>query len=348
MIAGKSLPAFAAEIERQHNAAKDYVVNTRALLMDQGNLVAGQHRFGIRDIAHGQIAEHTKIPKKYYDRLLAEAPALLGVNVNHWFQNNQSPRMIRTLDGNTRAFLSDKYRRVDNWQIAEAALPVLAELPGLKIMSSEVTERRMYIFAATDRIQGDVKVGDTLQMGIRISNSEVGYGMISVTPTILRLRCTNGLTIDEGAMKARHLGGSVGGKDDGIAELFSSETKQADDRVLMMKVRDLVKGTLNETFFQRQLERMKEATVLDIRGDPVKVVEKTADLLTLTQEESSGVLRHLISGGDLSKWGLVNAVTAIANDHSNYDRATEIMELGNDVLSLDEKAWGRLATAGAN
>ena len=33
--------------------------------------------------------------------------------------------MVRTLDGKARAFLSDRYHRIDNEQIAEAVLPVL-------------------------------------------------------------------------------------------------------------------------------------------------------------------------------------------------------------------------------
>jgi len=344
MIKGKTLPQLANEIKRQHDAAKDFVVSTNVLEMDPlGHLTAGAHSFGIRDIAHGQLAEFTKIPKKYYDRLQAETPALLAQNVNHWLKASSAKRMLRTLDGDTRAFLSDKYRRIDNWQIAEAALPVLADFPGLTIQSAEVTERKMYIYAATDRIQGEIKAGDVLQMGIRISNSEVGYGMVNIAPTILRLKCLNGLTIDEGAMRSRHLGSSQGTKDDELQELFTDETKTAVDRVLMMKIRDLVKGVLTETFFSRQLQRMKDATVLDIRGDVTKVVERTVELLDLTKNEGSGVLRHLIEGGDLSQWGLVNAVTALANDHESYDRAADIMELGNDVLSLDAKAWGKLA-----
>jgi hypothetical protein len=343
MITGKTLPQLANEIKRQHDAAKDYVVRTNVLEMDNNaHLTAGGLSFGIRDIAHAQLSEFTKIPRKYYDRMKAETPELLAQNVNHWFKTSSANRMLRTLDGSARAFLSDKYRRVDNWQIAEAALPVLADFPGLKIQSAEVTERRMYIYAVTDRIQGEVKVGDLMQMGIRISNSEVGYGMINISPTLLRLQCMNGLTIDEGAMKSRHLGRSNAGEGDELQEMFSNETKTADDRVLMMKIRDLVRNTLTETFFNKQLERMKEATVIEIRTDVPTVVESTVELLGLTQTEGSGVLRHLIAGGDLSKWGLVNAVTALANDHESYDRAAEIMELGNDVLSLDPKAWDRL------
>jgi hypothetical protein len=63
--------------------------------------------------------------QKYLRRMQAEAPKLLASNVNHWFKETPERRMVRTLDGNIRAFLSDRYMRVDNTDVAEAVLPVL-------------------------------------------------------------------------------------------------------------------------------------------------------------------------------------------------------------------------------
>jgi len=51
--------------------------------------------------------------------------------------------------------------------------------------------------------------------------------------------------------------------------------------------------------------------------------------LSLTQDEQSSVLRHLIEGGDLSQYGLINAVTRT--------RATE--------LDLKPTEWRDLALA---
>lgn len=349
MIAGKSLMELAKELERQKANTKDFIVNTRKIRMTpEAALEAGSSRFAIRKVAHEHLGDLTGIPKKYYDRMKTEAPALLASNVNHWFDTRGTPQMLRTLDGGARAILSDKYRRIDNWQIASAALPVLSEVPGLKVVSTEITERRMYLFAATDRIQGDVKVGDVVQMGLRISNSEVGYGMISVAPTLLRLRCLNGMTIDEGAMKSRHVGKRLGGGDDDLRELFSTETKEAEDRALMLKIRDLVKLTMTETFFNKQLEKMQVAAGNMLQGDPLQAVEAVQELMGLTQEEGSGVLRHLISGGDLSQWGVLNAVTALANESEDYDRATELMTAGGDILMLPQKDWSKIALAGKN
>jgi hypothetical protein len=68
--------------------------------------------FDLNATAHRQIAAHTGVPTKYYDRMYKDNPALLTHNVNSWFQNEPAPRMLRTLNGTARAFLSNRYRRI--------------------------------------------------------------------------------------------------------------------------------------------------------------------------------------------------------------------------------------------
>jgi hypothetical protein len=74
-------------------------------------------------------------------------------------------------------------------------------------------------------------------------------------------------------------------------------------------------------------------------ADPVKVVEATARRFALTEGERSGVLQHLIRGGDLSAWGLANAVTRTAEDAIDYDRATELEAAGGRVIELLPAGW---------
>ena len=67
--------------------------------------------------------------------------------MNGWLETRDSRQTIRTLDGNARAFLSDRYRRIDNYEIATATLPVIGEMEGVRIESCEITENRMYLKA---------------------------------------------------------------------------------------------------------------------------------------------------------------------------------------------------------
>jgi hypothetical protein len=96
--------------------------------------------------------------------------------------------------------------------------------------------------------------------------------------------------------------------------------------------------------FQARLDQYRAAGERRIEADPVRVVEATARRLTLTEGEKSSVLRHLIRGGDLSAWGLANAVTRTAEDVADYDRATELEAAGGRVIELGPVDW-RATTA---
>ena len=76
-----------------------------------------------------------------------------------------------------------------------------------------------------------------------------------------------------------------------------------------------------------------------------KAVEVLAKKVGLTKGESSDVLRHLIQGGDLSQYGLYNAVTRTAEDAVSYDRATDIEGLGQKVIDLTVREWREVAEA---
>ena len=148
MKSGKTLSELALELERQSETKKDYIASTEVLEMtDRGEItLEGDTRqeFAVTDHAHTQIAARLDIPAKYYSRMRDQAPELLAANVNEWFHQKPERRMVRTLDGSIRAFLSDRYRRLDNYDLASAVLPVLKEMgEGLKIVSTELTESKI-------------------------------------------------------------------------------------------------------------------------------------------------------------------------------------------------------------
>ena len=89
------------------------------------------------------------IPVKYYDLMQAQKPELLAENVNSWFADKPSSYMVRSMDYGTgqvaRALLSERYRRIDNMEIATAVLPLFAGSDQYEVMSCEVTENRLYL-----------------------------------------------------------------------------------------------------------------------------------------------------------------------------------------------------------
>ena len=355
MLPGKTLQELAAELDRQNRAKKDYLLDTRNLIMDADEHGASLTMvndtshvstiLGMNDIAHFQIAQHTGIPIKYYDKMRTENPALLTENVNAWFNTDPKVRMVRTLDGTARAFLSDRYRRIDNYDIADSVLPILSEY-NVSFVSNEVTDQKMYIKVVNERLTKEVKPGDYVQSGVIVTNSEVGMGTVTIRPLLYRLVCTNGMVVNDASSRTsrRHVGrGNLAGED---YTLYASDTLLADDQALLLKIRDTIHAALDEVHFNNLIDNMRQATEAKIETTHIpEMVQMAAPQFNFTKKEGEGILDHLIRGGDLTLYGFSNAVTRYAQDVKSYDRSTELEEIGYQVLTMNPRTWRNLQQA---
>lgn len=350
MKAGKTLQELAIELDRQQAVKKDMIVDMGALSMDTGEAglalqVTGGNmaaQYGINDIAHRQIGQTLKIPAPYYDRMRTEYPELLAKNVNGWFSRTpDTKRMLRTMDGTARALLSDRYRRIDNFEVASAVLPIISGMDGASVESCELTDSRMYLKVVNPRVTAEVKKGDIVQAGIIISNSEVGMGSVNVSPLVYRLVCSNGMIAQDGAVRKYHVGrANEGGEDFSI---YRSETIEADDKAFLMKLEDSVKAAVDQARFAAIVEKMREATEATMEAKVVpQVVELASKEYGITEAEGKGILGHLIAGGDLSLYGLANAVTRQAQDVESYDRSTELEATGYKIITMAPALWRNL------
>jgi hypothetical protein len=143
--------------------------------------------------------------------------------------------------------------------------------------------------------------------------------------------------------RRRHIGRNVEEIEDAYA-LYSDETRKADDRAFWMKIADVVRNVLLDvTRFESIVAKMSEASEAYIQGDPVKAVENLSKTYGFKDDETGSVLSHLLSGGELTQYGLVNAVTRTAQDISDYDRATEFESLGGKLLNLPKVDWNLIS-----
>jgi hypothetical protein len=288
MKSGRSLVSLAQELERQLHSKKDLIVpstlvrhatddrgETRLVIEEGG----GPVRYGVTPLARRQLAEKLKIPYAYFERMREDQPALLDRNVNTWLQSEEERRMLRTLDGQVRAVLSDRYRRLDNFDLAESVLPILQQLPEVRFESVELTETRMYLKCITPRLKYEMAPGDVVQAGVVISNSEVGHGTLSVQPLLFRLVCSNGLIAADRSLKKTHVGRALGSEDEGIT-VYQDDTLRADDKAFFLKVRDVVQAAVSEATFRQTAQKLQKTLAIPLVGDPVKTVEVLAQRYT--------------------------------------------------------------------
>ena len=347
MKSGVTLQQMLTEVKRQSESKEDYLIAPNRLRMESYGKEMFLHLsddsgteliepMTITGIAHRQIGTHLRIPAAYYDRMREERPDLLAYNANIWFKQESSQRMLRTLDGSARAYLSNRYRRIDNIDIAGVTLPILGGLPDIRFESCQITESRMYIKAVNPRLQAEVSPGDIVQAIIIISNSEVGLGSVSIQPLIYRLVCSNGMVVNEAAARRNHVGRVTDSEEN--FSVYSQATLDAEDKAFVMKIQDTV----------QVVGKMQEAKAAQMDTHDVPAVVKLASKeFHITDSESTGVLQRLIESNDLTLYGLSNAVTRHSQDVESYDRASELESIGYSILTMPPRQWSRINRAAA-
>jgi hypothetical protein len=160
---------------------------------------------------------------------------------------------------------------------------------------------------------------------------------------VYKLMCTNLWVMEEG-YRQRHIGKTLEADEAGV--VFQSDTRRAEATAKLLKIRDHVANALDETRFRTLVSKIQETTEIPLEGSVEKIMEVTARKLGLNITEKDDTLRHLIEGGDLSVWGLSNAVTATAQTVQNYDRATELEAAGGRFFGLDKREIREILCAG--
>lgn len=156
MKSDESVQAVMTKVNDLHQKRRDFISHAHNLrLQEDGNTLLMENgsdsmAFRLNDLALGQINSAMGIPAKYAEQMRRQKPDLLATNVNAWLAERDQSYMIRSHDEGPlgmlgRAFLSDRYRRLDNLDVAEATLPLFAGKEGFEIVSAAVTERKFYL-----------------------------------------------------------------------------------------------------------------------------------------------------------------------------------------------------------
>jgi len=392
MKAGMSLNDLLVEVQRQANTKRDFVASTKEAVrmvpmpdFERGVglvLHAEGHqnlqRFEITDNCYRQIASRLNIPWTYFDRLLTDHRDLVMHQVNALFEREPETRLLRTLDGKARAFLSNRFRPLDNVEMLEQILPpiVKGDIKS-RLISSNVGDNKMHlkVLFTDDKLAQDIgatphgkdasggwggsvdanhqriaglettKGRDVVRPGVVFSNSETGHGSMKIEGFFWRAFCDNGCVWGRDEMfsySRNHVGGKL---ESGELE-FSDTTRRKQSEVIMAELSDVLKLLSSEAYAQKtgdKLRALKNGTKIE---DPFKAIDVLAKEVQLRDVEKKFALESLIRDGDYSQWGMLNAVTEIANrDEVSYERACEIEDIGSKILSMDLKNWSKVALA---
>ncbi len=305
------------------------------------------------EVCDNGIAEKLGIPSGYLRRTRREAPDLWDANVNGWLSRSQNRSfMVRTLRphaggaGVARAFLSNGYRIIDNYDILTAALDGVRQAKAhVRVHSCDLTDQRMYIRIVADEIRAYAPEllrnyrspfsgnrgadNPTVFAGLQISNSETGCGAFTIVPRLIVEVCDNGLTITKDATRNVHIGGR---QDDGIVK-WSDRTRARTLDLVTSQTADAVRTFLNPDYIGRQLHSLQAAAAVRIK-DPEATITTVAQRLKFTEERRKAILNHFIEGADITAGGVLHAVTSVAQTLPDADQAHEMESTGLRAMEL--------------
>lgn len=269
-------------------------------------------------------------------------------------------------EGVARALLSDTYKVIDNLDVLMTVLSGVRDAGiAVDVRSCDLSDRRMYVkinapgvtalapvllggyrspFGDVDvdkarqhgRIaQGTQQIGmagnaPIVSAGLRISNSEVGGGAFTITPEVTVLVCTNGMLVTKDAMRNVHLGGKL---ETGVIR-WSDKTQKVNLDLIKAKTTDAVSTFLDSDYVAQVVADIEAKAGDKLERPATDTVEVVGKNLGWTEGEQAGILDHFIRGGQMTKGGVLNAVTSYSQVISDPDRADELDSSALRVLEL--------------
>jgi hypothetical protein len=239
--------------------------------------------------------------------------------------------------GYARAVLSDKYRPLDNWDVLLTVIKGLKEagFGGHVVRQADLTDDKMYVRVSVPEITalapgllhgytspyGGARGADnpTVEAGLVITNSETGGGAFTITPELLVQICTNGVTIKKDMRRKTHLGGKL---DDGIMQI-SQRTLDANKELVASQTIDAINTFMNPEYLNRVIAQIESGSDEKI-DDVEKAIETVVSRPAFSKADAKGLLASFMDGGDRTRGGMVNAITAYSQSVDDADRAYDM------------------------
>lgn len=359
----EELGKLVAHLETQSKLRRDYVVpgrDIKAVVDDDMVKFSLQMNKDLPPTiytptyrAHQTTWDKFDIPKQYYERMGDSAPDLLATNINYWTERSQKNYLVRTVGENVRAVLSDRFRTLDSTELFFTAFREAKDLEA-KIVQADLTENNFYmkilrpdyaqkveafrtdvwsrktnrpggsLYRVLEHLEEDG--GQWLVPGVSVRNSDVGSGSLAADLFVFDTICWNGL-VHNRAVHQVHLGKQL---DVGF---ISQETRDADDQVTWLKVRDLIRSALgDQDTFLALINKMQAAAETPLEN-AVEAVDMVVKNFGFSDEDKASIMNELLASGSNTVYGLMTAVTATGRDKENYDSGRQFEMAGGDILN---------------
>lgn len=309
--------------------ALQFAVSDDVLKVDLGP----DARRAIHRHALGQMADKVGVPGAYVAELAAGsgwqkelAAHVLG---RHFSEGPVATTryLARSVGGEVRGFMSDRYRRLDSRPLLEAFAGACQTIGAVPV-DGTVSDTRLALKAFLPMVFEPVP-NEVMCLGLEWANSDFGNGKHTLRAMIWRLWCTNKATMED-ALAQVHLGGRLS---DDIA--FSQRTYDLDTRTSVSALTDTVKGLLGPAKVKSLLATIgaaneKKIEWKSLKGSLAKKLLKGEMAAVEAAYESEDVI-NLPAGK--SAWRASNAISWIAGKAEDADRRLELERLAGEIVN---------------
>lgn len=373
-----TLDQLVKELDRQKESRIDFVADTRQMFVwptkidgpknemrlcanarTQVSEFLGKEGMSLNENAFIQMAEKSTptIPIKFLKEL-REVKPLTAADLLSEMLRDSHRRFVRCLDGNVRAFLSDRYRVLDNFDLAFTALDTVRQFGG-EVIEASLSESHMrikftsrQIWEAIDderkapknqwfaggmgnqeflgkvaaRTKGELPGGPgTVHPVVTITNSETGNGSLAIRIGILRAICFNLATVEDVASQV-HLGNRLD------VGRWSEETRSVESQSIMLKCRDAIQLGFDKSAFRALVAKVEKSKLKRIES-PSAAMDNIVKVTPLADGDRQAVLEYFLRDYDSNAYGLGQAVARFAQDTHDADKAAEYEDLAGKLMT---------------
>jgi hypothetical protein len=393
-LRNSDLASIAEVLKSQADARFDVVAHSSKLHFQDGNLMVEGAEAIITDegvtplevcleptpIMDEGLAARLDIPRGYVRKMreAQDCTHLLDANLNEWLSRSDRQWFVRGFKGQGeecgigRAFLSDRFGCIDNYDVLLAALAGIRKAGvEVNVVGCDLSDRRMTVKVEAPAIAAlapDLlrNYRSPFDNGERRAENAPGWNLERGREAARR----EGLGFDEGREPLVFAGfiisnSETGGgaftitprlvvqvckngltiskdalrkvhlgsqMDEGLI-VWSDDTRQKNVELVTAQAADAVSSFCNVEYVRSKITEIEAAAGVAIT-EPTKVIERVSKALTFSKEEADGILGHFITGGQMTAGGVLNAVTSYAQTIADPDRANEIEEAGLPALAL--------------
>lgn len=222
-----------------------------------------------------------------------------------------------------RGGMGDVYKAKDTKDILYCTLNEL-QAHEAEIEDCFLSETEMNIKVKSQKLQDFVRDKDDLITGgLFFTNSETGHKALRVEPRMFRVKCSNGMIVEEFKTREVHIGSGD--------ELY--------DEIIYLSLRRSIRELFSR--FGEIVLMLRESTEVKI-DNPQRVINNVVQQYKLRESQKENILIAYGVEPDPDKYGISNAITLAAQKEKTWEKRIELEKIGGRLVTLPIKEFKSL------